>query len=194
MLKNADVFDVQKLNYFLIRDFYSTLQIGKLLLEFYNDFFSILQHNVFLENIHFLMRVKTQRLYWGVLHKFSISFWKTNLLSIVIPKSITSLLSLTEFITIHYLLSFFWFSIINWDFPALAFNEFVLNQNEIFFISNIRFSLMSNKFLSHEYRVWSSAMLHISDFSIKKNISFMNILNSSRPNIDPWGIPRNTYD
>ena len=53
---------------------------------------------------------------------------------------------------------------------------------------------MSNKFLSHENRVSSSAMLHISDFSIKKNISFMNILNSSRPNFDPWGIPRNTYD
>ena len=27
--------------------------------------------------------------------------------------------------------------------------------------------------------------LHISDFSIKKNILFMNILNSSEPNIDP---------
>ena len=26
---------------------------------------------------------------------------------------------------------------------------------------------------------------HISDFSIKKNILFMNILNSSGPNIDP---------
>ena len=44
---------------------------------------------------------------------------------------------------------------------------------------------MRNKFLSHEYRVLSSAKLHISDFSIKKKISFMNILNSSRPNIDP---------
>ena len=44
---------------------------------------------------------------------------------------------------------------------------------------------MRNKFLSHEYRVLSSAKLHISDFSIKKNISFMNILNSNGPNIDP---------
>ena len=77
------------------------------------------------------------------------------------------------------------FNIINWNFPALAFNEFVLSQNKIFFISNIRFSLMRNKFLSHEYRVLSSAKLHISDLSIKKNISFMNILHSSGPNIDP---------
>ena len=46
---------------------------------------------------------------------------------------------------------------------------------------------MRNKFLSHEYRVLSSAKLHISDFSIKKNISFMNILNCSGPNIDPSG-------
>ena len=44
---------------------------------------------------------------------------------------------------------------------------------------------MRNKFLSLEYRVLSSAKLHIYDFSIKKNVSFMNILNSSEPNIDP---------
>ena len=52
-------------------------------------------------------------------------------------------------------------------------------------MSNVRFSLMRNKFLSHEYRVLPLAKLHISDFSIKKNILFMNILNSSGPNIDP---------
>ena len=44
---------------------------------------------------------------------------------------------------------------------------------------------MRNKFLSHEYRVLSLAKLHIPDFSVKKNILFMNILNSSGPNIDP---------
>ena len=33
------VFDVQKLNYFPMKDIDRTLQIGKLLLEFYNDFF-----------------------------------------------------------------------------------------------------------------------------------------------------------
>ena len=46
---------------------------------------------------------------------------------------------------------------------------------------------MCNKFLAHEYRVLLSANLHISDFSIKINtkIPFMNILNSTGPNIDP---------
>ena len=142
------------------------------------------------------MRVKAWSLYWTVLHRFSICFLKTSLLSIVIPKSITSLLSLTviEFITICCLLWFSRFSIINWNFPALALNEFVLNKYKIFFISNVRFYLMRNKFLSHEYRVLSSVKLHISDFSIKKNISFMNILSSSGPNIDPWGIRRRTSD
>ena len=123
-------------------------------------------------------------------------FLKTSLLSIAIPKHITSLLSLTviEFITIRSLLWFFGFSIINWNFPAFAFNEFVLNQNKIAFTSNIRFSLTRNKFLLHKYRVLSSARLYISDFSVKKNISFMNILNSSGANIDPWGIPRTSSD
>ena len=53
---------------------------------------------------------------------------------------------------------------------------------------------MCNKFLVHEYRVLLSANLHISDFSRKKNtkIPFMNILNSTWPNNDPWGIPRKT--
>ena len=142
------------------------------------------------------MRFRAWSLYWAVLHIFSICFLKASLLSIVIPKSIVSLFSLTviEFITIRCLLWFFRFSIINWNFPALAFNEFVLNQSKIFFMSNVRFSLMRNKFLSHEYRVLSSAKLHISDFSIKKNISFMNILNSSGRNIDPWEIPWRTSD
>ena len=142
------------------------------------------------------MRVKAWSLFWTALHKFSIGFLKTSLFSIVIHKSITLLLSLTaiEVVTILFLLWFFRFSIINWNFPALAFNEFVLSQNKIFFTSNIRFSLMGNKFQSLEYRVLSLAKLHISDFSIKKNILFMNILNSSGPNIDSWGIPRRTLD
>ena len=39
LLKNTGVFDVQKLNYFPIRDFHRALQIGKSLLEFYDEFF-----------------------------------------------------------------------------------------------------------------------------------------------------------
>ena len=130
------------------------------------------------------------------LHTVSICFLKTSSLSIVIPKNITSLSSLEEleFITIRCLLWFFRFSIINWNFPALAFNKFVLNQNKLFFISNVRFSLMHNKLLSHEYRVLLLAKLHISDFSINRNTSFMNILNTSGPNIDPSKIPPRTSD
>ena len=140
------------------------------------------------------MRVKAWSLYWAVLTKFSICFSKTSLLSVVIPNCyITSLLSLTVMSLLPlavFFQRFFRFSVINWNFPALAFNDFVLNQNKIFFKSNIRFSLMRNKFLSHEYRVLPSAKLYISDFSINKNISFINILNSSGSNIDSWGIPR----
>ena len=52
LLKNADVvFDVQKLNYFPIRDFHRTLQIGQLLLEFYDEFFQF-YNVVFLQIIH----------------------------------------------------------------------------------------------------------------------------------------------
>ena len=40
LLKNADAFDVQKLNCFPIRD--RTLQFGKLLLEFYDEIFQYL--------------------------------------------------------------------------------------------------------------------------------------------------------
>ena len=38
LLKSADVFDVQKLNYFATRGFSRTLQICKILLEFYSEF------------------------------------------------------------------------------------------------------------------------------------------------------------
>ena len=65
--------------------------------------------------------------------------WIENHKLICFLKEITSLLSLTviEFIIIRCLLWFFQFSIINWNFPALAFNEFVLNIYKIYFISNI---------------------------------------------------------
>ena len=53
---------------------------------------------------------------------------------------------------------------------------------------------MRNKFMSYEYGVLSSAKWNISDFSVQGNISFMNILNGSGPNIYPLGIPRRTSD
>ena len=34
----------------------------------------------------------------------------------------------------------------------------------------------------------------MSDFSTKKKISLINILNNSGPNIEPWGIPKQISD
>ena len=48
--------------------------------------------------------------------------------------------------------------------------------------------------LSIQYIVLSSVKLEISDFSTKKKISLINILNNSGPNIEPWGIPRQISD
>ena len=64
----------------------------------------------------------------------------------------------------------------------------------MFFIVNIKFSLILEESFPHEYTVLSSAKLQISDFSTKKKISLMNILNNSSPNIYPWGIPRQISD
>ena len=89
---------------------------------------------------YFLMHLQGWNLYWAALQNFSICFLTRSFLSIVLHKSITSLLYLTVigFVTIRCLLRFFWFSIINWKFPALAFDEFALNQSKIFFITHLR--------------------------------------------------------
>ena len=63
----------------------------------------------------------------------------------------------------------------------------------MFFIVHIKPFLILGRSFPHEYAVLSSAKLQISDFSTKKKISFMNILNNS-PNIEPWGIPRQISD
>ena len=60
----------------------------------------------------------------------------------------------------------------------------------MFFIVHIKSSLILGRSFPHEYMVLSSAKLQISDFSTKKKISLMNILNNSAPNIEPCGIPR----
>ena len=57
-----------------------------------------------------------------------------------------------------------------------------------------RSSLILARSFPHEYTVFSSAKLQISDFSTKKEISLMNILNNSGLNIEPWGIPRQISD
>ena len=51
------------------------------------------------------------------------------------------------------------------------------------FIVHIKFSVILGRSFPHEYTVLSSAKLQISDFSTKKKISLMNILNNSGPNI-----------
>ena len=57
----------------------------------------------------------------------------------------------------------------------------------MFFIVHIKFSLILGRSLPHEYTVLPSVKLQIPDFSTKKKISLMNILNNSSPNIEPWG-------
>ena len=64
----------------------------------------------------------------------------------------------------------------------------------MFFIIHTKSSLILGRSFPHEYTVLSSTKLQISDFSRKNKISLMNILNNSRPNIEPWGIPRQILD
>ena len=59
---------------------------------------------------------------------------------------------------------------------------------------NIKSSLILARSFPHEYTVLSSAKFQISDFSRKKKILLMNILNNSGPNIEPWDIPRQISD
>ena len=55
---------------------------------------------------------------------------------------------------------------------------------------HIKSSLILARSFPHEYTVLSQGKLQISEFSTKKKISLMNILNNSSPNIESWGIPR----
>ena len=64
----------------------------------------------------------------------------------------------------------------------------------MFFIVRIKSSLTFRRSFPHEYVVLSSAKLQISDFSFKKKISLMNILNNNRHNIEPFGIPQQISD
>ena len=59
---------------------------------------------------------------------------------------------------------------------------------------HIKSSLILARSFPREYIVLSSAKLQSSDFSTKKEISLMNILNNSGPNIEPWGVPQQISD
>ena len=60
----------------------------------------------------------------------------------------------------------------------------------MFFVVQIKSSLILERSFPHEYIVLSSAKLQISDFSTKNKISLMNTLNNSMLNNEPCGIPR----
>ena len=59
----------------------------------------------------------------------------------------------------------------------------------MFVIVHIKSSLVLGRSFPHEYIVLSAAKLQISDFSMKKKTSLMNILNNNGSNIEPCGIP-----
>ena len=64
----------------------------------------------------------------------------------------------------------------------------------MFFTVPIKSPLILGGSLPHEYIVLSSAKLQISDFSLKKKISLMNILNNNAPNIESCDIPSQISD
>ena len=76
----------------------------------------------------------------------------------------------------------------NSNFSGFAFMEFILNQYKILLASCFRFSNTVFKFVPQDYKV-SSAKLQISDFSMTKNKSFINMLNNKGPSMKPCGIP-----
>ena len=67
--------------------------------------------------------------------------------------------------------------------------ELILSQYKRLRASCLRFSNTVSKFAPQECKVLSSAKLQISDFSMTKNKSFINILNNKGPSMEPCGIP-----
>ena len=60
----------------------------------------------------------------------------------------------------------------------------------MFFIVHNKSSLILGRYFPYEYVVFPSAKLNISDFSTKKKILLINILNNGGPNIESWAMPR----
>ena len=77
----------------------------------------------------------------------------------------------------------------NSNFSGFAFMELVLNQYKSLLALCSTFSDTLFKFATQEYKVLSSAKLQISDFSMKKNRSFINMLNNRGSSMEPCGIP-----
>ena len=62
------------------------------------------------------------------------------------------------------------------------------------FIEHMKFSFILRRSFPHENIELSSAKLQISDFTTKKKILLMHVLNNNGPNIEPCGIPRQISD
>ena len=118
-------------------------------------------------------------------------FLKFKTFSIVIPSNSTSSDSLTviDLFFRLYFKRFFYPSIKNWNFPALALIELILNQWRRFLTSCSRLLRIKERLLPWEYKVLSSAKLQMSDFSATRKMSLRKILKSKGPNIEPWRIP-----
>ena len=71
---------------------------------------------------------------------------------------------------------------------GLAFEKINLNHFNMFFIACVKSSFILGRSFPLEYVVLSSSKLQISDFSTKKKISLMSILNNNVPNIEPCDI------
>ena len=88
-------------------------------------------------------------------------------------------LRLIGFFTEHHELKLFW----------VCFMELILNQYKSLLASCSRFSNTVFKFAPQEHKVLSSAKLQISDFSMAKNRSLINMLNNKGPSMETCGIP-----
>ena len=69
--------------------------------------------------------------------------------------------------------------------PGFSFNELMLNQAKTLLRSDSRFLNTISKSLIERYKMLSLAKLHTSDNVITKNKSFINILKTKGPNIEP---------
>ena len=77
--------------------------------------------------------------------------------------------------------------VINWNVLGLAFKGLILNQFKTFFRSYTKFWNITERFLLQLYKVLSSAKLQTWDRFINRNKSFMKILKSRGPSMDPSG-------
>ena len=120
-----------------------------------------------------------------IIYKLFICSLKNRLMSSVIPNNSTSS---RQFITLGLIFSFtllhrFLPRIISWNFQRSDFSEFILNQVKIIFISYFRLSGILGNYVPQLWRVLSSGILHISQFSMITRL-LIKTLKSKGPMID----------